>query len=170
MNENIGQAGETATPDIDTTTKEVASDRLCLEARVMSHYLKLSTDAPALADTIAQLEGTMMAEEDGNSQSMDRRLIEQVILLDAAFRFYLSGGEAEKPDERSFLLALKAQEQSITTMNAVRMNRARCQQYDVAWNEHISKSRSRMLRNSEKIAKNAERTDRALQKRYYEQE
>ena len=123
--------------------------------------MNASPDTPDHFNRIMEeMQTDISAERDGNTQYLDRYMIEQAMLLDAVFRFYFAGGEAKKPTADTISLAIKAQKQSAQSLHLVRTARHRREQGQREESRDNSISNARLLKNSEKIQKMAERKDR----------
>lgn len=137
---------------------------LSQEGKALLHYLQMDEDDPKFARKIKDIQYNIQQElNSGRSDECDRTLIEQFALLDNAFRFYLSGGQTQKPDDRSFLLALRAQEQSSHTLSMVRrMMRL----VDLDMKAHLNERRkehAQVMREKRKLDKQTSRSiDRYL--------
>lgn len=96
-----------------------------LEGLSLERFLKLPDDYDADArDKLLkarQFEAVFEASQDNHDVTV--RLAEQSVLLDAAFRYYLSGGEELSSYAANFVLALRAQAQSAKTVRALRIMR-----------------------------------------------
>ena len=88
----------------------------------------------------------------GDLYANNLHLSDHAAFLDLAFRFYLAGGDAPKPNDRSFVLALKAQEQMFMTVSGLRRMRRQVEQ------DHYRASRD-MARDNEKFLKKHQKSD-----------
>ncbi len=93
----------------------------CLAVKAISQYKKMGADIGA--DEFNQIHVAMENEvfyHDIENGDADRSIIEQASLLDIAFRYFYSGGESGVINDDAFLLALRAQRQSMKTVDFFR--------------------------------------------------
>ena len=146
------------TPPQDDVANAFPDHRISLEAKALANFMQMSPDDPAFEEAVNRLEYNIGLEVMGDPYEGNRVLAEQSALLDKAFRYYVSGGDAPKPDMRIFMVALRAQAQSAWTLKAMR-NMARDISRDQKQRDlHFSQEYKKIKREKEKEERRSSRS------------
>ena len=115
------------------------------EAKMLALMMGLSEDDPEFAEALRNLEYNSEMEMIGDVMGNNLKLSDHTAYLDLAFRYYLGGGKSE-PDERSFVLALKAQEQMFVTLNGLRRFKRQVEQDRLAYERENTRNNEKLVR------------------------
>lgn len=102
----------------------LSAEQLNLAARNIQHYLKIQDEQVTLDAIVSALRETLTETRDGTSESLGDMLALQAKILDATFGFYMHNAHDAYNVDGKINMALKAQRQTISTINALqRMDR-----------------------------------------------